>query len=315
MIGITGGSGYIGTWLTKKLLKNDDVRIIDIVPPNTELKSKIDYVKADINDKKMIFNAIRNCDIVYHLAAVVSKLRGLEDRRYCIQTNIIGTLNVLEACRLYDVSRLIYMGTSEVVGEPLFTPTDERHPRRPKTTYGITKCAGEDLCYEFYCKYNLNVVMPRLYMVYGVEDNRPIKYHNVIMKFIYNVLNDKPPEAFNGCMRSFLYITDCVDALYILKSKGFAGDRYDICGRKEDAITMEQLARKIITLCGKKLEPIIQEPPPLDTKMKLPSGYKAYAELNWFPKVSLDEGLVKVVDWAKGLLIQDTGYEAIKVVI
>ena len=80
---------------------------------------------------------------------------------------------------------------------------------------------------------------------------------------------------------------------------GSTGEIYDICGRKEEAVTMEQLARKIIVLCGKDLEPIIREPPSNDTKVKLPSGYKAYVELNWVPKISLDEGLMKVIDWMK----------------
>lgn len=301
IIGITGGSGYIGTWLTKKLLENGErIRIIDILPPSAKLTSKVDYVKADINNEDSISRAIHGCDTVYHLAATVSKFRGVEDRRHCIQTNVIGTLNVLEACRRYDVCRLIYMGTSEILGEPCFTPTDERHSRRPKTTYGITKCAGEDLCYEFYNAYNLNVVMPRLYMVYGVKDIRPIKYTNVIIKFVLDALHDIRPVAFSGCLRTFLYITDCIDALFILRDRGFAGEIYNICGRKEEVVTMEELAQKIIWLSGKDFEPIIREPPSSDTKVKLPSGYKAYVELSWLPKISLDEGLKRVVDWVKG---------------
>lgn len=295
MIGITGGSGYIGTWLVRRLQGENEICIIDVLPPNVELTSNVSYVKADINNKRSIFRALRGCDTVYHLAAVVSKLRGVEDRRYCIQTNVVGTLNVLEACRHHDVQRLIYMGTSEVLGEPLFIPTDERHPRKPKTTYGITKCAGEDLCYEFYCTYNLSVVMPRLYMIYGVRDTRLIKYHNVIEKFIDSVVHGQRPVAFRGCIRSFLYITDCVEAMFLLKDRGSAGEIYDICGRKQEAVTMVQLARKIIALCGKELEPIIEDPPVSDTKVKLPSGYKAYVELEWYPRVSLDEGLRRMV--------------------
>lgn len=191
------------------------------------------------------------------------------------------------------------MGTSEVLGEPLFTPTDERHHRAPKTTYGITKCAGEDLCYEYFHAYGLNTVMPRLYMIYGIDDLRSIKYHNVVVKFVWNVLNDKPPIAYRDCIRTFLYITDCSKALSLFLRKGKSGEIYDICDRPEHAVTMEELANMAIKLCGKNLKVIIKDPPATDTKVKLPSGYKAYAELGWTPKVKLDEGLKKVIHWLR----------------
>jgi UDP-glucose 4-epimerase len=299
-ITVTGGSGYIGTWLTKALLEmGHKVRIMDVSPPRLDWADKLEYIKADITKQDEVTKGIKDSDIVYHLAAVVSKLRGVEDRETCIKTNVNGTLYVLEACRLYDVKRLVYMGTSEVLGEPLFTPTDERHRRAPKTTYGITKCAGEDLCYEYFHAYGLNTIMPRLYMIYGIYDKRPIKYHNVIIKFIWNVLNDKPPIAYNGCRRSFLYITDCVEALSSLLTKGRAGEIYDICDRPEFAITMEELANLVIKLCGKNFKPILKNPPPTDTKVKLPSGYKAYAELGWTPQIRLRDGLEKVIKWMR----------------
>ncbi|MEW5936996.1 MAG: NAD-dependent epimerase/dehydratase family protein [Candidatus Thermoplasmatota archaeon] len=299
-IGVTGGSGYIGTWLVKELLREGhQVRIIDIAPPNPTIGSHVEFINADVTNREDITHALQDCDAVYHLAAVVSKLRGLEDREHCIRTNINGTLYVLEACRIHEVKRLIYMGTSEVLGEPLFTPTDERHRRAPKTTYGITKCTGEDLCYEYHLSYGLNVVMPRLYMVYGIEDVRLVKYHNVIMKFIWNVMNNKPPIAYKDCVRSFLYIKDCAEALSYLLEKGKAGEIYDICDRPEHAVTMEELAWMVIDLFGKDITPILMDPPPTDTKVKLPSGYKAYAELGWAPKVMLTEGLKRVVEWMK----------------
>ncbi|MCK5547664.1 MAG: NAD-dependent epimerase/dehydratase family protein [Thermoplasmata archaeon] len=299
-ITITGGSGYIGTWLTKELLKDGhQIRILDVVPPISSISEKVEYIKADIKSKDEVTAGIKDSDVVYHLAAVVSKLRGLEDREVCIQTNVNGTLYILEACRKYDVNRLIYMGTSEVLGEPLYTPTDERHRRAPMTTYGITKCAGEDLCHEYYHAYGLNAVMPRLYMVYGIDDVRPIKYHNVIIKFIWSALHDRSPMAFKACIRNFLYITDCAKALSLFLTKGKPGEIYDICDRPEYAVTMEELANMVIELCGKSLKPELRDPPPTDTKVKIPSGYKTYAELGWSPEVRLEDGLKKVIEWMK----------------
>lgn len=297
---VTGGSGYVGTWLIKELIEmGHQVRIVDVNEPNPILKNKVEYIKTDITNKSQVLKGLKDADIVYHLAAVVSKLRGLEDRETCIKTNVNGTLYVLEACRKYDVKKLIYMGTSEVLGEPLFVPTDERHHRAPKTTYGITKCAGEDLCYEYFHAYGLNTLMPRLYMIYGIDDTRAIKYHNVIVKFVYNTLNNEPPVAFKDCIRTFLYITDCSKALSLFVNKGKSGEVYDICDRPEYAISMEDLAYKIIDLCGKDIKPIIKDAPPTDTKVKIPSGYKSYAELGWSPEIKLEVGLKKVINWIK----------------
>jgi len=220
--------------------------------------------------------------VVYHLAAVVSKLRGFEDRKKCIETNVLGTLNVLEACRKHDVERLIYVGTSEISG---------------KTTYGTSKCAGENLCLEYHLMYGLNVVMPRLYMIYGPYDTRPLKYQNVIVKFISKVLNGESPTAYRGCWRSFLYITDCVEALYHLKDKGNPGEIYDICNYAEQGISMRNLALKIAYLCNKNILPIDKEAPRNDTMVKLQDGGKARGALNWYPEVSLDDGLLRVIDW------------------
>jgi len=302
MIGITGGSGYIGGSLAQRLMKiGKNVQVVDLVRPNYPIKQ---FVIADVRKYDEIHDCLKGCNCVYHLAAIVSKLRGQEDRWKCISINVSGTLNVLEACRKHDIKRVVHVSTSEVLGDPLYLPTDEKHPRNPKTTYGITKCCAEDLCREYARTYGLQVVIPRLYMIYGEQDFRELKYHSAIAKFVWLVLNNTSPIVYEGCSRTWLHIDDCVDALLLLKEKGRCGEIYDITAPPSESISMFDLAEKIIGIYGKDLKPTLEQPPIWDTKIKMPSGEKAYSELHWKPHRMLTNELHGIIEgWKKHLSV------------
>lgn len=281
-VAITGGAGYIGEWLGRRLMKEGyTVTAIDVMQPHYKVSY---FVKANVRRLGIMLSALEDQDYVYHMAAVVSKLRANEDRWNAIETNIIGTLNVLEACRRNDIGRLIHVSTSEVLGDPIYLPTDEKHPRNPKTTYGLTKCAAEDLCREYARNYGMDIVIPRLYMIYGAEDYREIAYHSAIGKFVWTALHDMYPMAYKDCVRSWLHIEDCVDALMLLRDHGSSGEIYDISAPPSEKMSMVELASLIIRLCGRDIQPVVKEAPVWDTKVKLASGEKAYQTLKWHPK-------------------------------
>lgn len=300
---ITGGSGYIGDWLAKRLMsEGSEVTVIDVLKPDFKVDT---FVKANVRRLGIMLASLGNCDYVYHMAAVVSKLRAAEDRWNAIETNVIGTLNILEACRILDIPKLIHVSTSEVLGDPIYLPTDEQHPRNPKTTYGLTKCAAEDLCREYARTYGLKIVIPRLYMIYGAEDYREIAYHSAIGKFVWAALHDIAPVAFKDCVRSWLHIEDCVDALMLLRNHGSSGEVYDITAPSSEKLSMVELASLIIRLCGKDLQPVVKEAPVWDTKVKLASGTKAYEALKWKPWKLLRIELPAFIDsWKKHLEIK-----------
>ena len=166
MIIVTGGTGFIGSYLVKRLASSEDeIKIIDLNEPGLlleEVKNKFDFIKADITDRKAMLEHIKG-DTVFHLGAMVGRLAGEEDRSETLRVNINGTLNVLEACRKNDVSKMIFSSTSEVLGEAVYTPMDEKHPKNPITTYGIAKEAAEDLCKQYFRWYGLDVVCPRFF--------------------------------------------------------------------------------------------------------------------------------------------------------
>ena len=201
----------------------------------------------------------------------------------------------------------IHVSTSEVLGDPIYLPTDEDHPRNPRTTYGMTKCCAEDLCKEYARTYGLNVVIPRLYMIYGPDDFRELAYHSAIAKFVALALRGKQPTAYIGCYRSWIHIEDCIDALMLFREKGRAGQVYDITAPPDQCLSMYELARQIISQCKRSyvnmyVQPKLEKAPVSDTRIKMSSGAKAYKELEWKPKKTLKTELHSLIDgWKKQL--------------
>ena len=305
MIVITGGTGFIGSYLVREVVNTGEKpTVIDINPPTKLLdsvKNDMNFVRADILDELEIVNLLKDTEIIYHLAAMVGRLQGKENRHETIRVNVNGTLNILEACRKNDIEKMIFASTSEVLGEAIYTPMDENHPKNPITSYGIAKEAAEDLCKLYHRWYGLNVICPRFFNVYGPGETANV-YRGVIIRFIWEVLNNRPPIVDKGCQRSFQYITDLTRALLLLEKKGKAGEVYHLCGT--ESITIEDLADLIIDLCGKSkvISPKFREPGPMDVRIKIPDGQKAKNTLGYVPQISIKEGIKRTIDWARSLI-------------
>ena len=121
-----------------------------------------------------------------------------------------------------------------------------------------------------------------------------------ITRFIWEVLNNRPPVVDKGCKRTFQYVADLAEALLLLAKKGRAGEVYHICGDKP--IDIGDLAEMIIEMCDSNLKPKFREPGPMDVRIKIPSGERARRELGYMPKITLRDGLKKTIDWQKTLL-------------
>lgn len=214
---ITGGCGFIGSHLAEKLSKDNEVTIIDnLVSGNLEniqdIKDRVTLVKKDIREvNSSVFEGI---DVVFHEAAQAFISTSIENPSFDADVNIMGTLNVLEACRKKDVPVLVFASSSSVYGEPQSIPITEDHPLHPVTPYGLSKKVCEEYLRLYYSLYSIKSVALRYFNVYGKNQNPSLPNAGVISLFVHQVLNHEPVTIFGDgtFTRDFIHVDDVVEA-------------------------------------------------------------------------------------------------------
>lgn len=306
---VTGGSGCIGIQVCNELYKRGiSVRLFDL-PEQVLLVEKsispdIDIYYGSIMDSSSLRDAIADCDAVIHLAAYLGVRRTEINRLRCIEVNINGTKNVLDCAIQHRLKKIIFASSSEVYGEPLENPVTEDAYTQGKTVYAVSKLAGEELCKAYYQRYpELSYTILRFFNTFG-----PFQIAQfVIPKFIRNVMEDKPPIIYGdgNQMRSYCYASDTawatVEALLNPKADG---ETFNI-GSSQAPITLSELARIVIRVCGKddKIAPKYQKKfintdrsHEREVFKRYCSNKKAQKILGFVPKVSIEEGIKKVIE-------------------
>ena len=287
---VTGGSGFIGSVLSKRLSKRFKVRVVDIETPPCNLQ--VEYVRADVRHYESIKKALKECERVYHLAAITDVAEAQEDPRKAFETNARGTLNVLEASRLYDLE-LVYASSAAVYGDPLFIPLSEHHPTLPKNVYGASKLSGEALVTSYSRSYGLRAWSLRLFNVYGPSPN--IKRNKgVITLFIERALRGEPLTVYGeDLVRDFVFIDDVVRAFLTIKSA--PPGVYNVGSGKDTKIL--ELAKIIIDITKSSSEVALAEPREEDIRVSVADIRKI--SKYWTPKTDLYEGLRVTVEYIK----------------
>ncbi len=235
------------------------------------------------------FHTNVKADIIYHLACqkmIYSIRRPKED----LYANTATTVNILELARNQDIP-VVFTSTGSVYGNPTVFPTPEDYPLDPESPYGVSKWAAEEYCKLYHKMYGLNVVIARLFSVYGPRQ----RFIGVIPKFIKQTLEGKPMtvEGDGSQSRAFTYVDDCVKALLLLNEKGVPGEAYNIAGEKP--YTIAQLSKTIADLYGDHGIKTIHRKKG-DLNRINPSTEKIKA-LGWEPKTTLSIGIKKTSEW------------------
>ena len=214
---VTGGAGFIGSHLVDRLVsdKNDVIVTDNLYRGKKEniadhlISGRVTFYETDIRNYDSVYKAMKDCEIVFHLAAQSNVIGADVDLDYSFGTNVIGTYNVLKAAKACGIKRLIFTSSREAYGEAISLPVKEDHPLRSKNFYGASKVAGEKYC-EIYRNMNLlDVVILRLSNVYGPRDA-----DRVIPIFIDNVRNNKKIKIYGGRqLIDFISVEKCVDVL------------------------------------------------------------------------------------------------------
>ncbi|ABU82172.1 NAD-dependent epimerase/dehydratase family protein [Ignicoccus hospitalis] len=281
MICITGGSGYIGSKLVEELLKEGEVKVLDLAPPPVP---HVKFTRVNVlllDDLKV---ELRDCELVYHLAAEIKAEESLREPAKVVRVNVEGTLNVLEAARLADAS-VVFASTAAVYGEAKVVPVPEEHPLEPVNVYGATKVAGEALVNSYRKAFGLRAWTLRLFNVYGPSASPS---RGVVGEFLRRALKGEPLRIYGDGrqVRDFVFVDDVVKAFKLVRE--IPEGTYNVgSGRGVSIIT---LAKKIIELTGSKSEMVFLPERPGDVRVSVADVTKL-AAFGWRPRVSLEEGL------------------------
>lgn len=298
---VTGGSGFIGSWISNKLYEEGyKVSILDIKDPPKRVNYH-SFIKGDIRNESLVVNALKHIDCVIHLAALISVEESISKPMLYHDVNVIGTLNLLNASVKMKVEKFIYISSAAVYGNPQYLPIDEKHPLRPLSPYGASKASGELYVLTYNNAYNLHTVILRLFNVYGPRNE--IRYSSVIDKFVIRALRNKPLIIYGDGQqtRDFIFIDDVADA--IARSIDVDEAINEIinigCGKP---VTIKDLARTILTLTGRDIPIMHVKARTGDIRHSYADIRKAMRILRWKPRYSLKRGLERTIECYKVLL-------------
>ena len=292
---ITGGEGFIGSHLAEFLIKkNHRIVIIDNLSTGRlnnikKFKNKLKFVKADISKIGKWTENFKNAEIVFHLAALADIVPSIQNPKKYFEANVVGTENIASTSIKYKVKKVIYSASSSCYGLPSCYPTSETENIKPQYPYALTKNLGEQILLHYAKIYGLHVTSLRLFNVYGTRSRTSGTYGAMFGVFLAQKLKNKPLTVVGSGMqkRDFTYISDVIIAFYksIKVKKNFK--IYNLGTGKPISVN------RIVKLLGCKSINIPKRPGEPDQTNANISKIKK--ELNWEPKVNIEQGIKKLL--------------------
>jgi nucleoside-diphosphate-sugar epimerase len=300
---VTGGAGFIGSMLVRNLVERGTVAVIDNLLTGhegnlSEVRDRIEFHRADIRDAAAIAPLIAGADVVFHLAAIPSVPRSIDDPVPSHEVNIDGTFHVLRAAAQGGVRRVVYAASSSAYGDSVVLPKVETMIAQPKSPYAVQKLVGEHYASVFHSCFGLETVSLRFFNVYGPRQDPSSPYSGVLSLFMKHLLSRTSPTIFGDGeqSRDFTYVEDvaglCVKAAH---AGAAAGGMYN-AGNGEQ-YTLNHIWKALQEVEGVQI-PARYAPPRLgDVRHSMADTTAASRDLGLAPRFTLEEGLKRTLEW------------------
>lgn len=306
---ITGADGFIGSHLTERLLQEgckvkafvyynsfNSWGWLDTLPQ--EIISQLEIFSGDIRDPNGVRTAMQDIDVVFHLAALIAIPFSYHSPDSYIDTNIKGTLNIIQAAKDLNIERVLVTSTSEVYGTAQYIPIDEKHPRQPQSPYSASKIGADCIAESFYRSFNLPVTIVRPFNTFGPRQSA----RAVIPTIISQLLNGKTEISLGDLTptRDLLYVKDTVNGFVeIAKADSLIGQDCNIATQSE--VSVGDLAANLIKLLNPAAK-IVQDdnrlrPEKSEVFRLYGSKEKISKHTAWKQQYSLEEGLRETIEW------------------
>ncbi len=307
---VTGAGGFIGSHLTEQLVRRGastrafvrynsrgDSGYLKMLEPT--IQQDIEVVAGDLRDWQAVQSAVKDIDVIFHLGALISIPYSYHHPREVVETNVMGTLNVLMAARDLHTPRTIQTSTSEVYGSALRVPIDEQHPLQGQSPYSASKIGADKLAESFYCAYELPVVTVRPFNTYGPRQSARAVIPTILTQAL---TQDVIYLGSQDTRRDFTYVLDTVNGfIKAAEAEGVEGETFNLGTGTE--ITIGDLVRKIVQISNRPVEVQIDpqrlRPQKSEVQRLLSNNSLARERIHWQPEVSLDEGLERTMQWVQ----------------
>ena len=306
---VTGADGFIGSHLTEELVKSG-ARVRAFVYYNSfnswgwldalpkEILNEIEVFTGDIRDPNGVREAMKGIDAVFHLAALIGIPFSYHSPDTYVDTNIKGTLNVLQAARDFDVSRVLVTSTSEVYGTAKYVPIDEKHPYQGQSPYSATKIGADRLAESFYRSFDMPITIVRPFNTYGPRQSARAVIPTIITQLLAG--KEKIELGSLSPTRDFNYVKDTVSGfIEIAESQLTIGEEINIATQQE--VSIGQLAEELVKQINPGARIVCDEerlrPEKSEVNRLLGSNEKIKRLTKWSPKYTLEQGLAETIEF------------------
>lgn len=310
---VTGAGGFIGSHLVERLAQlgarvrafvrynaRNDPGLLALV--NEKTRAGVEVVSGDLRDPHAISQAVKGCEIVFHLGALIAIPYSYLHPYEVAETNVMGTMNVLLACRDHEVARLVHTSTSEVYGTARYAPIDEPHPLQGQSPYSASKIGADKLVESFHCSFGLPAVTVRPFNTFGPRQSARAVIPTIITQALSN---DTIRLGNQDATRDFTYVSDTVEGFVrAAQSNGVEGMVINLGTGRE--VTIGNLAQLIVSQTGAsakiELDPARLRPADSEVMRLLSDNSLARQSLGWTPQVTLEEGIDHTIAWVRANL-------------